>query len=73
MAFNAPGLPNPPGWRDVCAANGVTDQGLGEESAANGAGNPVLYAVVASLWPCQEGKAIHNGPSLGNVCVLAIK
>ena len=26
-------------------ANGVTDQGLGEESAANEAGNPVLGAV----------------------------
>ena len=24
-------------------ANTVTDQGLGEESVANGAGNPVLY------------------------------
>ncbi|MCG3769170.1 MAG: hypothetical protein JW384_00290 [Nitrosomonadaceae bacterium] len=45
MSPNAPGLPNPPGWRDVCAANGVTDQGLGEESAANGAGNAVLCEV----------------------------
>ena len=27
------------------SANGVTARGLGEVSAANGAGNPVLYAV----------------------------
>jgi hypothetical protein len=36
------GLPNPKGRRDVCPANGVTDQGLGEGSEATGAGNPVL-------------------------------
>jgi len=41
-------------------ANGVTDQGLGGVSAANGAGNAVLYAVVASIWLCQEGKAIFH-------------
>ncbi len=47
MSPNVSGLPNPKGWRAVCPllANGVTDQGLGEVSAANEAGNPVLADV----------------------------
>jgi hypothetical protein len=36
-------------------ANGVTDQGLGEVSAANEAGNPVLYDVPPRR-ACHDGK-----------------
>ena len=36
-------------------ANGVTDQGLGEVSAANEAGNPVL-GDGQSHWVCLDGK-----------------
>ena len=39
------------------SANGVTARGLGEESEANEAGNPVLYVVGASLGLCHDGKA----------------
>jgi hypothetical protein len=35
-------------------ANAVTGQGLGEESAANEAGNPVLYAVQSA-----EGRVLY--------------
>ncbi|MBI4488489.1 MAG: hypothetical protein HY694_05345 [Deltaproteobacteria bacterium] len=35
----------------------MTAQGLGEVSAANEAGNPVLYEVVASDGLCHDGKA----------------
>ena len=38
-------------------ANGVTDQGLGGRSEATGAGNPVLYEVMAPKRPCHDGKA----------------
>ena len=54
MSFNVPALPNPPGWRDVCPANGVTDQGLGEESAANEAGNAVLDDVAFQWGPADH-------------------
>jgi len=46
IALNVPRLPNPQSWarhlRLCSSANAVTRQGLGEVSAANGAGNLVL-------------------------------
>ena len=49
IAYNVSGLPNPQSWarhlRLCPSANAVTTQGLGEESEANEAGNPVLYDV----------------------------
>ena len=69
MSANVPGLPNPQSWarhlRFCSSANAVTGQGLGEGSAATGAGNPVLAEVGASLRPCHDGKAVvalHSSP-----------
>ena len=49
---NVYGLPNPQSWarhlRLCFSANAAPRQGLGEESAANEAGTPVLYAVQSS-------------------------
>ena len=39
------------------SANGVTARRLGGRSEATGAGNPVLYEVVASNGLCHDGKA----------------
>ena len=66
MSANVPGLPNPQSWarhlRFCSSANAVTGQGLGEVSAANEAGNPVLYVVGASIGPCHDGKARFSPP-----------
>ena len=64
FSYNVSGLPNPQSWarhlRLCPSANAVTGQGLGEVSAANGAGNPVLCVVVVPHCLCPLGRARPN-------------